>query len=180
MHRAIFFASLCAVGVMSAHAAELCVACQEPAATYRCTVEQPSDKYKLGNDLEAQVCTKVLAQKGEHKKCALTPVAEGGKGLQRAIETVRARVSQAIDEGYKVVVLSDRGSTTALAPIPMLLATAAVHHHLLRAKTRTRVGLVVETGEAREVHHLCLLLGFGAAAINRHRDASACSRHCGP
>ncbi|TML16078.1 MAG: glutamate synthase large subunit [Actinobacteria bacterium] len=96
----------------------------------------------------------------------LYPVDQGGKGLQRALEAVRARVSQAINEGYKIVVLSDRGSTTALAPIPMLLATAAVHHHLLRAKTRTRVGLVVETGEAREVHHFCLLLGFGAAAIN--------------
>ena len=87
MYRAISLASLCAVAAISAHAAELCVACQEPAATYRCTVEQPSDKYKLGNDLEAQVCTKVLAQKGEHKKCALTPVAEGGKcdGLERTV-----------------------------------------------------------------------------------------------
>jgi hypothetical protein len=87
MYRAIFFASLCAVAAMSAHAAELCVACQEPAATYRCTVEQPSDKYSLGTELEAQVCSKVLAQKGEHKKCVLTPVAEGSKceGLERTV-----------------------------------------------------------------------------------------------
>jgi hypothetical protein len=87
MHRAIFLASLCAVGVMSAHAAELCVACQEPAATYRCTVEQPSDKYSLGTDLETQICSKVLAQKGAHKNCALVPVAEGGKceGLERTV-----------------------------------------------------------------------------------------------
>ena len=87
MYRAIIFASFCAVAAMPAHAAELCVACQEPAASYRCTVEQPSEKYALGNELEAQVCTKVLAQKGEHKKCALTPVAEGGKceGLERHV-----------------------------------------------------------------------------------------------
>ena len=87
MYRAIFFASLCAVGVMPAHAAELCVACQEPAATYRCTVERPSDKYSLGTDLETQICSKVLAQKGAHKKCALVPIAEGGKceGLERTV-----------------------------------------------------------------------------------------------
>jgi hypothetical protein len=87
MYRAICLASLCALVAMSARAAELCVACEQPAATYRCTVEQPSDKYSLGNELEAQVCSKVLAQKGEHKKCALTPVAEGGKceGLERTV-----------------------------------------------------------------------------------------------
>ena len=67
MYRAIFFALFCAVAAMSARAAELCVACQEPAATYRCTVEQPSEKYALGNELEDQVCTKVLAQKGEQR-----------------------------------------------------------------------------------------------------------------
>lgn len=87
MYRAIFLASLCAVAAMSARAAELCVACEQPAATYRCTVEQPSEKYSLGNELEAQVCSKVLAQKGEHKKCSLAPVAEGGKceGLERTV-----------------------------------------------------------------------------------------------
>src|SRR5690606_1242118 len=93
-------------------------------------------------------------------------VADGGEGLRRAVDDVRRKVSDAIAEGATIVVLSDRGSTAELAPIPMLLATAAVHHHLIREKTRTRVGLVVETGEAREVHHLCLLLGYGAAAIN--------------
>jgi glutamate synthase (NADPH/NADH) large chain len=96
----------------------------------------------------------------------LYPVADGGDGLRLALEDVRAQASQAIADGATFLVLSDRGSTAQLAPIPMLLATAGVHHHLIREKTRTRIGLVVETGEAREVHHLCLLVGFGAAAIN--------------
>ena len=62
--------------------------------------------------------------------------------------------------------LSDRYSSDELAPIPSLLLTAAVHHHLIREKTRTQVGLVVECGDAREVHHMALLLGYGAGAIN--------------
>jgi glutamate synthase (NADPH/NADH) large chain len=93
-------------------------------------------------------------------------VADGEAGLRAALDDVRATASQAIVDGATFLVLSDRGSTAELAPIPMLLATAGVHHHLIREKTRTRIGLVVETGEAREVHHLCLLIGFGAAAIN--------------
>jgi glutamate synthase (NADPH/NADH) large chain len=96
----------------------------------------------------------------------LFEVAGGGEALRKAIEHLRAEASRAIADGVTILVLSDRGSTPELAPIPMLLATAAVHHHLIREKSRTRIGLVVETGEAREVHHLCLLLGFGAAAIN--------------
>ncbi len=96
----------------------------------------------------------------------LYPVAEGGEGLRRALDDVRRQASLAIEGGATFLVLSDRGSTARLAPIPMLLATAGVHHHLIREKSRTRIGLVVETGEAREVHHLCLLIGFGAAAIN--------------
>jgi len=96
----------------------------------------------------------------------LFEVGEGGAGLRRALDWLRRDASEAIDDGATIIVLSDRGSTEALAPIPALLATSAVHHHLIREKTRTRVGLVVETGEAREVHHLCLLLGYGAAAVN--------------
>ncbi len=94
------------------------------------------------------------------------PVAEGGEGLREAIEYVRAAVSEAIADGANIIILSDRYATEELAPIPALLITAAVHHHLVREKTRTRVGLVIETGEAREVHHFCLLLGYGAGAIN--------------
>ncbi len=97
---------------------------------------------------------------------ALYPVAEGGDGLREAIERIRTEVSAAIAGGVDLVILSDRYATETLAPIPSLLITAAVHHHLIREKTRTRVGLVVETGEAREVHHIALLLGYGAAAVN--------------
>jgi len=71
-----------------------------------------------------------------------------------------------IAAGAQILILSDRGSTRELAPIPSLLSTSAVHHHLIRDKTRTRVGLVVEAGDARECHHMCLLIGYGAAAIN--------------
>jgi glutamate synthase (NADPH/NADH) large chain len=96
----------------------------------------------------------------------LYPVAEGGEGMRRAIEEIRAKVSAAIEDGAKVIVLSDRYSNEDLAPIPSLLLTGAVHHHLVREKTRTEVGLVVECGDAREVHHMALLLGYGAGAIN--------------
>ena len=96
----------------------------------------------------------------------LYPVREGGDGLRAAIESIRAEVSTAIANGADLVILSDRYATEELAPIPSLLITAAVHHHLIREKTRTQVGLVIETGEAREVHHMALLLGYGAAAIN--------------
>ncbi|MCB1258913.1 MAG: glutamate synthase subunit alpha, partial [Acidimicrobiales bacterium] len=96
----------------------------------------------------------------------LYPVAAGGEGLRRAIDDVRQQCSEAIAQGTNIIILSDRLSTKDLAPIPSLLITAAVHHHLIRHKTRTRVGLVVETGDAREVHHMAMLLGYGASAIN--------------
>ena len=96
----------------------------------------------------------------------LFPVAEGAPGLARALEDLERRASRALAEGYNVLILSDRGVDRVLAPIPSLLATAAVHHHLVRQGERTRCGLVVETGDAREVHHMCLLLGYGAGAVN--------------
>ncbi len=96
----------------------------------------------------------------------LFEVAGGGEALRAAIEDVRARVSAAIEDGASVIVLSDRHSSESHAPIPSLLLVAAVHHHLVRTKTRTRVGLVVESGDAREVHHMALLKGYGAAAVN--------------
>ncbi len=101
----------------------------------------------------------------------LYPVAEGGAGMQKAIADVNAKVSAAISpndgsDGTKVIILSDRYSNAELAPIPSLLLTAAVHHHLVREKSRTKVGLVVECGDAREVHHMALLCGYGAGAIN--------------
>ncbi|HEY9314084.1 glutamate synthase large subunit [Williamsia sp.] len=94
------------------------------------------------------------------------PVGEGGPGLERALADLRARASEAIAAGFSTLVISDRETTRDNAPIPSLLATSAVHHHLVRTKERTRVALVVETGDAREVHHMALLIGFGAAAVN--------------
>ena len=96
----------------------------------------------------------------------LYPVAEGGAGLERAIADVCAQVDDAIADGARIIVLSDRYSDQHNAPIPSLLLTGAVHHHLVRNKTRTMVGLVTECGDAREVHHMALLLGYGASAVN--------------
>ena len=96
----------------------------------------------------------------------LFPIADGGEGLKARLEEIRAEVSTAISEGARIIVLSDRDGDGENAPIPSLLLTAAVHHHLIREKTRTKVGLVVETGEVREVHHVALLIGYGAAAVN--------------
>jgi glutamate synthase (ferredoxin) len=96
----------------------------------------------------------------------LFPVGEGGAGLERAMEDLCRKASEAIAQGYTYIILSDRGVDRQLAPIPALLATAGVHHHLVREGTRVRVGLVIETGEPREVHHAALLLGYGAGAIN--------------
>ena len=96
----------------------------------------------------------------------LFPIAGGGEALAARIEEIRAEVSKAINEGARIIVLSDRDGDAENAPIPSLLLTSAVHHHLIREKTRTKVGLVVESGEVREVHHVALLIGFGAAAVN--------------
>ncbi len=90
----------------------------------------------------------------------------GGSALRDALEGLRAQVSSAIESGARIVVLSDRGGDEVFAPIPSLLATAAVHHHLVRTKQRTQVGLIVECGDAREVHHMALLIGYGAGAVN--------------
>src|SRR5688500_12238446 len=96
----------------------------------------------------------------------LYPAAAGAAGLEHAIEELQRRASRAIADGYNIVVLSDRGVSRERAAIPSLLATAAVHHHLVRQGERTRCGLVIETGDAREVHHMCLLIGYGAGAVN--------------
>ncbi|HVW43809.1 MAG TPA: glutamate synthase large subunit [Amycolatopsis sp.] len=96
----------------------------------------------------------------------LFEVDAGGKGLAEAIERVRREASEAIAAGARTLVLSDRDSDHRMAPIPSLLLVSAVHHHLVRTKERLRVALVVETGDAREVHHIACLLGYGAAAVN--------------
>ena len=97
---------------------------------------------------------------------ALYDVERGGEGLAEALDDLRRRASEAIADGKRILVISDRDSDHTRAPIPSLLAVSAVHHHLVRTKERTKVALVVESGDAREVHHIALLIGFGAAAVN--------------
>ena len=94
------------------------------------------------------------------------PREEGKAGMLAAIDRICAESEKAIDAGYSVVVLSDRAISADRVPLPTLLACGSVHHHLVRQAKRTRIGLVLETGEAREVHHFCLLIGYGADAIN--------------
>src|SRR5258708_35619230 len=89
-----------------------------------------------------------------------------GAGLEEAMEHLKRQASAAVDAGYTILILSDRGADRGRAPIPSLLATAGVHHHLVRQGSRTRCGLVIETGDAREGHHCSLLLGYGAGAVN--------------
>ena len=91
---------------------------------------------------------------------------EDGPGLERAMAELCRKASQAVAAGYGILILSDRGVDATHAPIPSLLATAGVHHHLVREGTRTKCGLLIETGDAREVHHVALLLGYGAGAVN--------------
>ena len=97
---------------------------------------------------------------------ALYDVERGGEGLADALEELRLRACDAIAKGARTLVISDRDSDHTRAPIPSLLAVSAVHHHLVRTKERTTVALVVESGDAREVHHIAMLIGFGAAAVN--------------
>ncbi len=101
-----------------------------------------------------------------HVSRGLYAVEGGGASMAERIDEICAEVSEAIAGGARIIVLSDRHSTAELAPIPSLLLTGAVHHHLVREKTRTQVGLLVEAGDVREVHHVALLIGYGAAAVN--------------
>ena len=92
---------------------------------------------------------------------------ESGTGaLKKALDDLRARASKAIEDGYSIIILSDRGADSRWVPIPSLLTVSAVHHHLIREGTRTKAGLVMESGDAREVHHFALLIGYGAGAVN--------------
>ncbi|WP_374228667.1 glutamate synthase large subunit [Pseudonocardia sp. ICBG162] len=90
----------------------------------------------------------------------------GGKGMLSRLAEIKQEVSRAIEGGARLIVLSQRGVDAEHAPIPSLLLTGAVHHHLVRERSRTRVGLLVESADAREVHHIALLLGYGASAVN--------------
>ncbi|MFM7169082.1 MAG: glutamate synthase large subunit [Planctomycetaceae bacterium] len=94
------------------------------------------------------------------------PVEEGTAGLRPALDRISAEAREAIREGYSLIVLSDRRVSAERVPVSSLLAVGTVHHHLVRHEERARIGLLVESGEAREVHHFCLLIGFGADAVN--------------
>jgi len=94
------------------------------------------------------------------------PVEDGAKGLERALTQLCRHASQAIQSGYTLLILSDRGIDSGYAPIPSLLALTAVHNHLVREETRTQVALIIESGEPREVMHFALLIGYGASAVN--------------
>ena len=93
-------------------------------------------------------------------------VSEGGPGLRRAMDDLCRKTNEAIRNGATIIILSDRSADQEFAPIPSLLATSGVHHNMVREGTRTAATLIVETGEAREVHHYCLLIGYGASAVN--------------
>jgi glutamate synthase (NADPH) large chain len=93
-------------------------------------------------------------------------VEAGAEGMRQRIAEMCAEVDEAIEDGAEFIVLSDRDSNNDLAPIPSLLMLAAVHHHLIRRETRMKVGLVVEAGDVREVHHVATLIGYGASAVN--------------
>jgi len=103
-------------------------------------------------------------------RCRTLPIffksGSGAQGLEAGMEALFQAADRAIAEGMTILILSDRGVDSHQVPLPALLAVAGLHHHLLRQGTRTRVGLVVESGEPREVHHFCLLIGYGAQAIN--------------
>ncbi|MCW2784094.1 MAG: gltB 2 [Marmoricola sp.] len=101
-----------------------------------------------------------------HVSRGLYEVAGGGAALAERLDAICTEVSDAIAAGARIIVLSDRHSDATHAPIPSLLMTAAVHHHLVRQKTRTQVGVIVEAGDVREVHHVATLIGYGAAAVN--------------
>jgi glutamate synthase domain-containing protein 2/glutamate synthase domain-containing protein 1/glutamate synthase domain-containing protein 3 len=93
-------------------------------------------------------------------------VSDGHVSLESAVDALCEQAAAAVREGASILILSDRGVDRDHAPIPALLATSAVHHHLIREGTRNQAGLVIETGEAREAHHFCLLIGYGAGAVN--------------
>ncbi|MDE3117568.1 MAG: glutamate synthase large subunit, partial [Nitrospirota bacterium] len=135
---------------------------ETPEACRRIKVQQPiltnSDLEKIREIADPHFKSKTLKM--------LFRVAEGPEGLGAAVDNLCREASQAIKDGYKFLILSDRGVNEEWAPIPSLLGISAVHHHLVRECTRTEVGLILETGEPRDVHHFACLIGYGAGTIN--------------
>jgi len=139
----------------------------EEGTHYRLEVTQP---ILTNSDLEKIRSISSVAGAGEafrtHTLDATWPAAEGADGLEAAIDRICREATDAVIDGDNILILSDRLVSAERIPIPALLATAAVHHHLIRRGLRTSTGLVVETGEARQVHHFCVLAGYGAEAVN--------------
>ena len=136
--------------------------CPEPASCHQINIDYPildnADLAKLRHVSDPAFRSVTLPM--------LFDPDEGAAGLEQALDELCRRASAAVEEGRTLIVLSDRGVDRDHAPIPSLLATAGVHHHLVREGTRTKCALLLESGEAREVHHMALLIGYGAAAIN--------------
>ncbi len=135
---------------------------ESPESCRRIKVQQPiltnADLHKIRGISDPHFRSKTLRM--------LFRVAEGPDGLGEAVDDLCRQASQAIKEGYKFLILSDRGVDENWAPIPSLLGISAVHHHLVRECTRTEVGLILETGEPRDVHQFACLIGYGAGTIN--------------
>ncbi len=135
---------------------------EHPEACRRIRVKQPiltnADLQKIRGIADPHFKSKTLRM--------LFRVAEGPDGLGAAVDDLCRQASHAIKEGFKFLILSDRGVNEEWAPIPSLLGIAAVHHHLVRERTRTEVGLIVESGEPRDVHHFACLIGYGAGTVN--------------
>jgi glutamate synthase (NADPH/NADH) large chain/glutamate synthase (ferredoxin) len=135
---------------------------ESPESCRRIKVQQPiltnADLQKIRGISDPHFKSKTLRM--------LFRVAEGPDGLGQAVDDLCQQASQAIKEGYKFLILSDRGVDEQWAPIPSLLGISAVHHHLVRECTRTEVGLILETGEPRDVHQFACLIGYGAGTIN--------------
>ncbi len=135
---------------------------ESPESCRRIKVQQPiltnADLQKIRGISDPHFKSKTLKM--------LFRVAEGPDGLGAAVDDMCKQASQAIKEGYKFLILSDRGVNEEWAPIPSLLGISAIHHHLVRECTRTEVGLILETGEPRDVHQFACLIGYGAGTIN--------------
>src|SRR5271166_3728512 len=132
---------------------------------YRLEVAQP---ILTNTDLEkVRAISSLVGDAFRTKTIDVTwPASEGAAGMARAVDRICGEATDSVLDGFNILILSDRAVSHTRIPMPALLATAAVHHHLIRRGLRTSTGLVVETGEAREVHHFCVLAGYGAEAIN--------------
>mgnify|MGYP001828042656 CR=1 FL=1 len=135
------------------------------------TTEQHAHRLRVPHPIQTNeelACLKHIDHRGwKAKTIDITyDKSEGTAGLGKRLDEICDEARAAIRDGYSLIVLSDRAISAQRVPVSTLLATGAVHHHLVDNQERTRIGIVLETGEAREVHHHCLLIGYGADAIN--------------